>query len=72
MPRYEYHCKECGYYFDVWASVAEKEKGLEPVCEKCGSGKMEQVFGGISIQTGKAVVSTSGNGGSCCGGGDCC
>ncbi|MGQ9799963.1 MAG: FmdB family zinc ribbon protein [Ignavibacterium sp.] len=27
MPIYEYHCKECGYYFDVRATVEQKEKG---------------------------------------------
>jgi len=29
MPIYEYHCKECGYYFDVKATIKEKEEGLK-------------------------------------------
>jgi putative FmdB family regulatory protein len=37
MLIYEYHCKECGHYFDVRAAVAEKEKGLDIACGKCGS-----------------------------------
>ncbi len=68
MPRYEYHCKTCGSYFDVWATVAEKEKGLKVFCEKCGGKELEQVFGGFSIQSGKSVTGSSGNEGSCCGG----
>jgi putative FmdB family regulatory protein len=72
MPTYEYHCKECGYYFDVKATVKEKEEGLKISCEQCGSDNLQQVFGGFAILGGQTVnvkPSNSGNnGGGCCGG----
>ena len=72
MPTYEYKCKECGYYFDVKASIEQKEKGLDLTCEQCGSKELEQVFGGFAILGGQSVnvkspVSQNGGGG-CCGG----
>ena len=74
MPIYEYHCKECGYYFDVKATVAEKERGLRPACEQCGSSKLEQVFGGFSLIAGRSVdPRRSGSpAGGCCGGSSSC
>jgi putative FmdB family regulatory protein len=72
MPTYEYHCKDCGYYFDVKATIKEKEVGLKINCEQCGSENLQQVFGGFAILGGQAVNvkrSNSGNkGGGCCGG----
>ena len=71
MPIYEYHCKECGYYFDVNATLKEKEAGLNISCEQCGSKNLNQVFGGFAIFGGQAVnVKSPGSqdGGGCCGG----
>lgn len=72
MPIYEYHCKECGYYFDVKATIKEKEEGLNIHCEQCGSENLQQVFGGFAILGGQAVnvkSPLSKNGGEgCCGG----
>jgi len=75
MPTYEFHCKECGYSFDFFSRVDEKEqreRERKITCEQCGSDKVEQVFGGFSILTGTQVRQNSGGGSSCCGGGDCC
>lgn len=76
MPTYEYHCKECGYYFDVKASLEQKEKGLDIACEKCGSKELQQVYGGFAILGGQTVnvkSRDSQNGGSgCCGGNSSC
>jgi putative FmdB family regulatory protein len=75
MPTYEYHCKECGYSFDFFSTVAEKERKERDTsftCEKCGSDKIEQVFGGFSILSGAQVRKNIGGGSSCCGGGNCC
>jgi len=75
MPTYEFHCKECGYSFEFFSTVQEKErKEREHIisCEKCGSEKVEQVFGGFSILTGTQVRQKSDGGSSCCGGGECC
>jgi putative FmdB family regulatory protein len=75
MPTYEFHCKECGYAFDFFSTVAEKEQKEREgtiTCEQCGSDKVEQVFGGFSILTGTQVRQKTAGGSSCCGGGDCC
>jgi putative FmdB family regulatory protein len=71
MAIYEYRCNDCGYYFDVKATVEQKEKGLKLTCEQCGSKKLEQVFGGFAILGGQSVnvkSPVSQNGGGCCGG----
>lgn len=49
MPTYEYVCSECKNKFDVYATLAEKEKGLKPECPNCHSKKTIQVFGSISV-----------------------
>jgi len=75
MPTYEYHCKECGYSFEFFSTVAEKEqkdRDASMTCEKCGSDKIEQVFGGFSILSGAQVRKNTDGGSSCCGGGNCC
>ena len=69
MPTYEYLCKECGYYFDVKATIKEKEEGFKIHCEQCGSENLNQVFGGFDIIGGQAVnVKSRDSGGGCCGG----
>lgn len=73
MPIYEYHCKECQHYFEVWATIAEKERGLDISCEKCGSKELQQVFAGISLVTGTSVTrNTRFGGGSCDPSAGCC
>ena len=76
MPIYEYHCKDCGYYFAVKATIKEKEEGLKIHCEQCGSENLSQVFGGFAILGGQAVNVKSresqNNGGGCCGGNSSC
>ncbi len=51
MPLYEYLCGDCGKKFDVLATIAEKEAGLEPACPKCGSKRCRQVFGRVTVMT---------------------
>ena len=46
---YEYVCKICNQHFEVWATVAEKEKGLKAVCPACGSGDSRQAMGSFAI-----------------------
>jgi putative FmdB family regulatory protein len=52
MPTYEYICLECKNRFDVFATLAEKEKGLKPDCPNCHSKKTIQVFGNINVMGG--------------------
>jgi len=49
MPIYEFVCPACKARLEIMATVAEKEKGLKPVCPRCGYEKMIPVFGGFSI-----------------------
>jgi putative FmdB family regulatory protein len=46
---YEYICKGCNQHFEVWATVAEKEKGLKAVCPTCGSADSRQAMGSFAI-----------------------
>ncbi len=74
MPTHEYHCKDCGYYFDVKATV--KEKGLNLSCEQCGSDNLQQVYGGFAILGEQAINVKSrdsqNSGGGCCGSNSSC
>jgi len=45
---YEYVCSDCQSKFDVYATLAEKEKGLKPECPNCHSQKTIQVFGSFA------------------------
>jgi len=49
MPVYEYMCCDCREVTEVRATLAEKEKGLEQKCPKCGSKNMEQYFGNMIV-----------------------
>ncbi len=75
MPTYEFHCKACGYTFEMFASIQEKERREREksiLCEKCGDNDVEQLFGGFSILTGTRVRQIPGGRSSCCGDGNCC
>lgn len=72
MPTYEYRCDDCGRYFEVNATVEQKKRGLELNCPDCGSQSHEQVFGGISILSGKAVDRNASSGGCCAADGTGC
>ena len=71
MPTYEYECRKCGTKSDVFATIAQKEAGLKPVCPVCGSRKMAQVFGlnilGASRSWGGSSGCGPGAGSGCCG-----
>lgn len=74
MPTYDYHCKECGYSFEFFSTIVEKERREREAsitCERCGSSKVDQVFRDFSILKGTQVRQNTGGGSSCCGGGTC-
>lgn len=54
MPNYDYCCDSCGTEFEVSASISEKEKGIKPLCPKCGK-DAKQLFKRLN------VVSSSGD-----------
>lgn len=49
MPVYEYVCLECKAKREIRATLKEKEEGLKPVCNSCGSDKMSQYFGNMKV-----------------------
>lgn len=53
MPVYAFRCEDCGEEFDVRASFAEKQAGLDPACPVCGSRAVRQVMtAGLLIRSG--------------------
>jgi putative FmdB family regulatory protein len=61
VPLYEYRCQECGERFDVRASFAEKQAGLEPHCPACESRRVKQVItAGVFIRSGPSGASGPG------------
>lgn len=46
---YEYECNNCWETFDVWATLAEKEKGIKPVCPMCNSDDTYQLLGSVKV-----------------------
>ncbi len=70
MPVYDYVCLDCQKKAEVQATLVEKEKGLQPLCPACGSSKMVQFFGNMTV-----IKQGSPPAGGCCGpqpGGSCC
>ncbi len=49
MPTYDYVCMDCKGKMEVFASIAEKEKGLNLKCPNCGGKKLVQFFGQMNI-----------------------
>ena len=52
MPVYEFQCQDCGKKFEIVATLAEKEAGLDPACPKCGRMRARQVFSRFTLLTG--------------------
>ena len=52
MPVYEFQCQDCGKKFEIVATLAEKEAGLDPACPKCGRHRARQVFSRFTLLTG--------------------
>jgi len=71
---YVYRCQKCGQYFEVRATLAEKEAGLKPVCPRCQAQRAEQVFTRVGLAFGRGgSTPQTFSGGGCCGplGGPC-
>ncbi len=52
IPVYEYQCQDCGKKFEIVATLAEKEAGLDPACPKCGRRWVRQVFSRFTLLAG--------------------
>lgn len=49
---YDYQCQDCNQTFEVRATLAEKEAGLQPQCQSCGSKRTRQLMRGFAIGSG--------------------
>lgn len=67
---YEYQCTECGEVFEVWATLAEKEKGLRPQCPKCRCEDTRQIITAVAL-AGSSKSRRSTDAGPMCGPGCC-
>jgi putative FmdB family regulatory protein len=76
MPLYEFVCTDCAAHTDVFASLAEKEAGLEVSCHACGSDRTRRALSTIAIRgrasaaAAAASATPAASGG--CGGGCAC
>lgn len=52
MPLYDYVCEECGHEFQVSERISDHEKARRK-CPKCKSERVERVFTGAFVKTGK-------------------
>jgi putative FmdB family regulatory protein len=77
MPLYEFLCTDCGASTDVFASLAQREAGLDVTCAACGSDRTRRALSTVAIR-GRASSSvltgptaSPASSGGCCGGGCC-
>lgn len=68
MSKYSYKCLDCGYVFDIQASIKEKEEGggNKFVCPKCRSKIILQKFSSANFVKNIFSGDDKGGGG-CCG-----
>ena len=68
---YDYQCRNCQEVFEVWATLAQKEAGLQPQCPKCGSVATRQIIHSVNLAGGMkpsngGSLSPPGCGPGCC------
>ncbi len=68
---YAFVCQGCGKSFDLRATMAERERGIETLCPHCGSKDTKQDFRGIGMifgagGRGSPPICGPGAGGGCC------
>ena len=44
MPTYEYQCKTCGYRFDEFKLIKDREAPTKEPCPECGEKEVKQGF----------------------------
>lgn len=53
MPLYDYQCEQCQTFFEVRATIKEKEVGLEPECPNChGKQARQLITAGLILRSG--------------------
>ena len=51
MPTYEYVCSDCNAPFEMKATIAEYEDGLDSSCPLCESENTQRVFSAAFVST---------------------
>ncbi len=67
MPTYSYKCDGCDAAFDIQATIAEKDKGLNVTCPSCNSSDVHQVLHSINILSGGRTRGGCDPSSGCCG-----
>ena len=65
MPTYEYTCNKCDITFEVFASLKEREAGLNPACVTCGSTDVRKAISALNLGGGVSKGSASCSKSSC-------
>ena len=68
---YEFQCRSCRTIFEVRASLAEKEKGLQPQCPGCNSSDTNQIVTTFAMGASGPDFSSSAQSGHSHGGPSC-
>ena len=62
MPLYDYICQDCQKKFEVKATVAEYESGLNVRCPACASERVKRTLSVLSFSMGNGASSASESG----------
>ncbi|NNE47258.1 MAG: zinc ribbon domain-containing protein [Rhodothermales bacterium] len=71
MPTYEYACRDCGTPFELKATIAEYESGLDTSCPLCESGETDRKFSAAFVGSGSSSQPVSAGPSCGCGMGGC-
>ncbi len=58
MPRYPFTCSKCDYPFEIRATIAEYEDGLNAACPECGSKEVKRDLSGVFVASGSKSADT--------------
>jgi putative FmdB family regulatory protein len=75
MPLYEFVCTDCAGRTELFATLAEKEAGLDVTCADCGSDRTRRALSTISVRgraSASAMAPSAAPSGGGCGGGCAC
>jgi putative FmdB family regulatory protein len=68
VPFYEFECTQCKEKFEVFATLAQKEKGLAPRCPNCDGDQVRRIFDTLVLIPHGGETSAPSASGRCCGG----
>lgn len=69
MPAYDFVCEECQATFEVRATIAEYERGLQLACPHCRSATVRRAISSVAVLSGEQQ-SAGGQPPRACGGSD--